>query len=93
MSIEISKLNKAEVLAALYNNSRVQGMGSLQARDGQMTKEDAELLLKETFSFDYLHGKIMKVNLEDDDFDEWLYDRDNGEGAALNAIKHLIEAT
>ena len=32
---------------------------------------------------------IMKVNLSGDEFDGWLYDRDNGEGAAQKAIDKL----
>lgn len=44
-NIDITGLNPAAVLAALYNNSRVQGMGFLQAKPGEMTIEDAEDLL------------------------------------------------
>jgi hypothetical protein len=33
----------------------------------------------------------MKVDLSGDDLDPRLYDRDNGEGAAVNAIKNLKE--
>jgi len=88
--IDISKLNKAEVLAGLYNASKVQGMGFLQAVDGEMTTEQAEAELKETHSFDYLHGKVMKIDLSDDEFEEWLYDRDNGQGAAQSVIDKLL---
>lgn len=35
--LNIKGLDKAEVLKALYNNSRVQGMGFLQAMAGEMT--------------------------------------------------------
>lgn len=90
MNINIKGINKAEVLAALYNNSRVQGMGALQARDGLMSKEDAETMIEKSgLHFDYLHGKIMKVDLKGDDFDPWLYDRDNGDGAASRALEPL----
>ncbi len=88
--INIEGLNKAEILAALYNKSKVQGMGFMQVRPGLMTKEEAENLLKETTDFDYLHGKVMKVNLSGDEFNPWLYDRDNGEGAALKAIESIL---
>lgn len=40
--INIVGIDKAELLAALYNNSRPMGMGFLQARDGIMTKEEAQ---------------------------------------------------
>lgn len=89
--IDISKLSKPEVLAALYNNSRVQGMGRLQAKPGIMTAHEAESLLKEGTYFDYLYGKVMKVDLSKDTLAPWLYDRDNGAGAAARALSGLAE--
>ena len=88
--IDISKLNKAEVLAALYNNSFQQGMGVMHAR-GQtgLSIDEAAELLKETIYFDYLHGRVMKVNLSGDDLDPSLYDRDNGKGSAAKVIARI----
>ncbi len=89
--IDISKLNKAEVLAALYNNSRQQGMGFLNPRGQEpLTKEQAAELLKQTTYFDYLAGRVMKVDLSGDTLRTGLYDRDNGHGAALRAIEPLM---
>jgi hypothetical protein len=87
--INISQLSKAEVLASLYNNSKVQGMGIFQAKGGAMTTEQAQSELDQCDSkyFDYLHGKVMKVDLSKDEFNPFLYDRDNGEGAAQKAIE------
>lgn len=88
--INIKGLNKAEVLAALYNASKVQGMGFLQATGRPMTVEDAEYLLLMNTDFDYLYGKVMKINLSSDEcFEERLYDRDVGEGAAQKVITAL----
>lgn len=88
--IDIKGLDKAAVLAALYNASRVQGLGFLQARNGDMTAAQAAKIIKEAGTyFDYLHGKVMKVDLSGDDFFAGLYDRDNGAGAAERAIAHL----
>ncbi len=85
--IDLKGRNKAEVLAKLYNASKVQGMGFLQAVDGQMSAYEAQKLLDEGQTyFDYLHGKVMKVDLSGDSLDPWLYDRDNGEGAAARAL-------
>jgi hypothetical protein len=89
--INITGLNKAAVLAALYNASRPQGMGFLQYTPEPMTIEQAEALLDsgQTY-FDYLQGRVMKVDLSNDDsFNDRLYDRDNGEGAAAIAIASL----
>jgi len=83
--INLKGIDKAVILAKLYNNSKVQGMGFLQAQSGDMTTEQARDLLKESTYFDYLHGKIMKVDLSGDSFDPWLYDRDNGKGSAIKA--------
>ena len=58
-----------------------------------MTVEEAEEILKKTTDFDYLKGRVMKVDLSSDDgFEEWLYDRDNGNGAAHRAIDELRRA-
>lgn len=88
--VNIEGLDKAEVLKELYNNSKVQGLGFLQATGRPMTIEEARELLKVQISFDYLYGKIMKVDLESDiEFREWLYDRDNGDGAAERVVSRL----
>lgn len=94
-AIDISKLDKAEVLAALYNNSKQQGMGFIHARGASgMTIEQAHAELEESKkyrfgSFDYLHGRVMKVNISGDTLDPWGYDRDNGAGAAARALEPL----
>ncbi len=86
-TIDISKLNKASVLAALYNNSKQQGMGFMHTRGRtSMSVEEAAKELEETKYFDYLHGRVMKADLSGDKLNPWLYDRDNGEGAAQRAI-------
>ena len=85
--VDIKGLDKARVLKALYDHSHVQGSGFLQAvPDGVVTVEHcAELLAKYSY-FDYLHGRVLKVDLSGDEFDERLYDRDCGEGAAQRAV-------
>ncbi len=88
--MNIEKLNKAEVLAALYNNSKAQGMGVLHYTPENMTKEDAQKLLDsgQTY-FDYVEGRVMKIDLSGDELRTHLYNRDNGEGAAERALNHL----
>lgn len=89
--VDIKGLDKAEVLLSLYNHSHVQGLGFLQAV-ANYTLEDARRDLNESapyFYFDYLHGRVLKVDLSKDEFDGWLYDRDCGEEAAQNAINEL----
>ena len=91
-TIDISKLNKAEVLAALYNRSHPQGLGHLQFVAEKMTTEEAAALLKETHRFDYLKGRVMKVNVGKDELWTALYDRDVGQGAAAEALQPLFDA-
>ena len=83
---------KAKVLAALYNGSKPLGMGHLHADSVNMTEEEAQLILDglEFASFDYLKGRVMKVSLDEDSFDPFLYDRDNGEGAAARAVSAAL---
>ena len=85
--IDISKKNKAKVLAALYNSAKPQGLGFLQYDPTDMTEQEAEELLQEPGYFDYLKGRVIKVDLSGDEFDPYLYDRDNGPGAAERALK------
>ena len=89
--IDISQLNKSEVLAALYNSSKPQGLGHLHYDATLMTKEEAETLLETWTYFDYLKGRVMKVDLSEDTLHPELYDRDNGEDAAELALHHLLQ--
>lgn len=90
--INISGLNKAAVLAALYNAARPLGMGFMHYDPKPMTTEEAAEILKKMTYFDYLKGRVMKVELGKDEFDERWYDRDNGVGTA-NAIISSLRLT
>ena len=83
------KDRKPEVLAILYNNSKPLGMGFLHYDPKPMTVNEAKTLLEKGFHFDYLKGRVMKVDLSGDELDPWLYDRDNGQGAAQKAIDSI----
>jgi len=90
MEIDISGLDKAEVLAALYNAARPQGMGFAQYTPEPMSFAEAQELLGQTRRFDYVRGRVMKIDFEEGDvLDVGLYDRDNGEGAAHMVINSL----
>lgn len=86
MIIKIEKKDKAEILAALYNASKPLGMGILHYDPTPMTIEEARELLKHQTYFDYVKGRVMKINLEGDTLDTWGYDRDNGEGAVQRIL-------
>ena len=84
--INLHGKNKAEVLVKLYNASKPQGMGLLHYNNKKTTTEQAILDTGQTY-FDYLKGRVMKIDLSDDELDPRLYDRDNGFGAATRALE------
>ncbi|MBI2099338.1 hypothetical protein HYT45_02925 [Candidatus Uhrbacteria bacterium] len=89
--MNIAGMDKARVLMALYNRARCQGVGFLHFDPTPMTVEEAQKIL-DSFQkgrriyFDYLKGRVMKVDITSDALDMRLYDRDNGQGAAEYAI-------
>ena len=87
--ISIKGINKGKVLAALYNKSKPLGLGFLSYDPAMMSEDQANEFLKEMTYFDYLKGRVMKVDLSKDEFNESLYDRDNGLGAAKRAIESI----
>ena len=101
--INIKGLDKAEVLYSLWHNSHVQGMSFLGLPEKEFTLERAQELIKETgyvlegeyrpgcLYFDYVDGHVIKCDITNDEFDERLYDRDCGEGAAAKAIEYVRE--
>ena len=86
--VDISQKDKAEVLAALYNNSHPQGLGFIQYNSEPMTVEQARELLKDTTYFDYLEGRVMKIDLSGDSVSTCGYNEYNGNGAAERVISH-----
>ncbi len=88
--ISIVGLDKAEVLAALYNHACTQGLGEIHFDPRPMNREEAVEFLKRDHYFDYLKGRVMKIDLSSNDsFWPGLYDRDNGPGAAAGGIEEL----
>ncbi len=91
--MDISSLDKAEVLATLYNRSKTQGMGMFDpdANSGPMGIVEARSVLDGSFNkyFDYLKGRVMKIDLSGDDLDTYLYNRDNGANAAEEVLAVL----
>ena len=89
-NISIAGKNKAKILAALYNSAKAQGLGFLHFTPEPMTEEQAVELLEKTQYFDYLQGRVMKVDLSGDELNPRLYDRDNGQGAAEEALRGIV---
>ncbi len=92
-SISLEGLDKPTVLAALFNGSQPQGLGFLQYNPEPMTAEQAQERFGDCSRyFDYLDGRVMKVDLAGDELYTGLYNRGNGAGAA-EAIINLLEST
>ena len=89
--INLLGMDKAVILAALYNASKPQGMGFLQYNPRPMSIEEARELLEEGTYFDYLKGRVMKIDLSGDTLETRSYDRDNGDGAAEKAINAAVQ--
>ena len=91
--MDISKFDKAEVLAALYNNAKAQGLGVFQYEPDAMTIEEAEAILAtgQTY-FDYVKGRVLKINLSNSDMRTVLYNRDNGFHAAEDILAALHQS-
>lgn len=93
--MNIKGINKAKILAALFNHSRPQGMGlfsSLARGSHDMSEEEAQGFLDagQTY-FDYVHGRILKIDLEGDELSTRLYNRDLGDGAAEYALRDIVK--
>ena len=99
--INIKDLDKAEVLYALWHNSHAQGMSFISLPKGKFTLNHARDIIEERgykpdgdnrpmcLYFDYLEGHVIKCDITGDEFDERLYDRDCGDGAADKAIEYV----
>jgi hypothetical protein len=92
--IGIKDADKAEVLMHLYNYADMSGANpnpivqDLQRALPRMSLEHARAIRPDhPQGFDYIGAKSVKVNLSGDEFDAWMYDRDNGEGAARRALQ------
>lgn len=88
--MDITGLDKAKILAALYNGSKQQGLGFMCPEGRESISEDqARELLKDRNYFHYLNGRVMKIDLSKDELFTGLYNRDNGHGAAERIIEEL----
>ena len=95
--IDITGIDKAVLLAALYNAAKTQGLGFLHYTPGAMTHAEAKEYVTnaepwEWLYFDYIKGRVLKVDLSADMLDPHLYDRDNGAGATARVVASIRKA-
>jgi hypothetical protein len=88
VTIDIAGLDPVDVIQALYSRARPLGLGWAEFKDGELPRSEAESLVGE--HLDYLHGRVMKVRVFDGKVIRAdLYDRDNGVGAAQEAVDRV----
>lgn len=93
--MDIRGLDKARVLKALFNRATCRGMGALSFTPAPMSDAQAAELMSRsgpTFYFDYVQGRVLKVSLRGEEVDTALYNRDNGSGAAEDAVRREFGA-
>ena len=86
--MNIEKFDKARLLCILYDASRPLGLGALHFRPEPLLYAEAVEMLKHQQYFDYLRGRVMKVDLGGKEMDTTLYNRDNGFGRAETLIEN-----
>lgn len=90
--IDIKGLDKAQLLAALFNASKPLVLGYLHPDNAEpMSISEAQKLIESRpkMHFDYVRGRVMKVWLGEDNLDPSGYDRDNGQGAAAAVVQEV----
>lgn len=89
--LNVKHLTPAAVLMRLYNAAISPRSSRAELHDSPLhvaTEAEAQRWLDQNprGDFDYVGGRIVKVNLSTyPELDVWLYDRDNGQGAAARA--------
>jgi hypothetical protein len=89
--INITGLDKVEVLRALYNCARPTDLSSFKRTERVLTRDEAEWIWQQFERlgcyFRYVRGRVLNVRLRGDALSVGLYERDNGKGAARDALK------
>lgn len=85
--MDITGIDKAEILCALFNMAGPQGLGWLHYTGKPLSLEDAREVLRNYSYVDYLRGRVIKVNFTGNWLDLRLFERDNGP-----AENRLLEA-
>lgn len=98
-SINIQNIDKAALLAALWQRAQTQGMAMwhTQALDATLPIETVKrdiadlMAVQKKLDFNYYRGRVIKTDISGDTLDPWLYDRDNGAGAAASVVAQLAK--
>ena len=84
-----NNMDKARLFKALFNRAMPQGNSFMKYVPIQMTDQEAREVIaqrKGNLYFDYFKGRAMKIDVGKEVLDTRLYNRDNGQGAAEEAV-------
>lgn len=88
MTFDIHGLDKVAVFKALYERAQPQGCSHLSFVPGPLRPDEARRLFDAHDGiFSFVKGRLLKVDLSGGALDTDAYDRNNGPGAALAAIR------
>jgi hypothetical protein len=86
-------MDEIQVFTTLFNSARPQGMSTNSYQEGDITPDEGAVLMQNADGyFDYVHGRAMKISMDDIDrgkVDVTTYNQYNGENAAQLAIQYL----
>lgn len=104
--MDVTGIDKAKLLAALYEETRPVGLGVLHDKGGMTPEEAAEIIAHMAprsapmaLHFDYVAGRPIKVSIVDNPdgtttlHRAYLFDRDAGRGACERAVEWARKQT
>ena len=88
MTFDIDGLDKVTIFRALYERAQPQGCSHLSYVPGPLRPDEARRLFDASNGiFSFVKGRLLKVDLSGAGLDTADYDRNNGPGAALAALR------
>ena len=90
--LNTSGLDKADLLAALYNAAKPGASDAFNTRTAPMTGSEAQDIINRTkgpLCFTYVKGRALMVNITGDALDTAKYDEKNGKNAAKEVVARL----
>lgn len=93
MTFDIHGLDKVTVFRALYERAQPQGCSHLSYVPGPLAADEARRLFEASGGvFGFVKGRLLRVDLSGAALETGAYDRNNGPGAALAAIRTKFPA-
>lgn len=99
-TVNIEGIDKRDLLVALHGRAKALGLGEFAdfAGKGQISREEVEEFFahwekwgRGRMDLDYVKGRVVKCDIAGPEMKTWLYNRDNGEGAAEGVVAKLRE--